>query len=314
MIDCSNILVTGGCGFIGSYVVNELVKKGFNVIVLDSLQYGKIENVKACLGKPNFKLIKGDIRSPKIVKRSIKGVDAIIHLAAIIDVEKSVSDPMATHDVNVNGTLILLKESVSHSIRKFVFASSCAVYGEGNPLPFREEYPLRPVSPYAVSKAAAEYYCSTFYKNYNLPTVMLRYFNVYGPKQVSGSDGNVIKKFLDNALNKKPLKIFGNGNQTRDFVYVEDVVNATLLALWNDNAVGETFNICTGKPTSINELVGTLQNTIGKNLLVRHEKPRKGDIYHSYGDPSKAERMLGFKAKIDLNEGLKILLYRRRVS
>jgi len=235
------------------------------------------------------------------------GVDAVVHLAALIDVEESVNNPVETHDVNVVGTINVLERAVRNGVKRFVYASSTAVYGEGNSLPLKEDHSFKPVSPYAASKVSAECYCRAFNNCYGLKTVMLRYFNVYGHGQEHSSYGGVITRFLHNALKGEPLIVYGDGEQTRDFIYVDDVVEATVLALENANSKGETFNVCTGKPTTVNELVGIVKEVIGSDLKVVYDKPRKGDIKNNYGDPSKAEEILGLKAKISLREGLERL-------
>lgn len=249
-------------------------------------------------------MIKGDIRDKNTVKQAIHKANAVIHLAALTDIEQSVKNPLETHDVNVNGTLNLLNEAAKNNIQKFLFASSTAVYGEDNPLPLKENYPPKPISPYGASKASAEHYCTAFHRTYRLPTIILRYFNVYGPRQEKSTYSGVITKFLNNAKNNRPLVIYGNGEQTRDFVHVEDIVNATLLALESNRSNGQILNVCTGKPTSINQLVHTLKGIIPKNLQIKHAKPRKGDILNNYGNPTKAKKTLEFKTQINLKEGL----------
>ncbi|MEM3640418.1 MAG: SDR family NAD(P)-dependent oxidoreductase [Candidatus Bathyarchaeia archaeon] len=302
----SRVVVTGGAGFIGSCLVSRLVGRGYSVAVLDNLSSGSLENLHSLLGEDGVEVVEGDIRDRRVVRKVLKGVDAVVHLAALIDVEASVRDPFEVHDVNVNGTLNVLMESVKAGVKRFVFASSTAVYGDANPLPLMEDYPPRPISPYAASKAAAEAYCLAFNRCYGIETVILRYFNVYGPGQRNSAYSGVVTKFLKNALNDKPLIIYGDGKQTRDFIYVDDAVRATVLALENKSVAGEIFNVCTGKPTLLNELVEVMRYAVGTNLKVLYDKPRKGDIQSNYGNPSKAEKMLGFEAKISLKEGIKL--------
>jgi UDP-glucose 4-epimerase len=303
----SKVLVTGGAGFIGSHLVDKLISRGYSVVVLDNFHSGEMESFCEVLGRESFEVIEGDIRDRKAVREAMDGVDAVVHLAALIDVKESVSGPFETHDVNVNGTLNVLNEAVRSDVRKFLFASSTAVYGEGNPLPLEEEHLLNPISPYAASKVSAEYYCRAFNNCYGLSTVVLRFFNVYGLGQKNGAYSGVITRFLQNALKGEPLIVYGDGKQTRDFILVDDVVEATLLALENANSKGETFNVCTGKPTAVNELVQIVKEVLKRDLKVIYDKPRKGDIKNNYGDPSKAEEILGFKAKISLREGLERL-------
>jgi len=253
-----------------------------------------------------LKLVRGDVRDARAVRDAVDDVDAVVHLAALIDVERSVNDPLETHDVNVHGTLNVLNESVRQGVKKFVFSSSAAVYGEGNRLPHREDLIPNPNSPYAASKAAAEHYCNAFHKSYGLGTMILRYFNVYGPGQGHNSYSGVITKFISNALCDKPLTVFGDGKQFRDFIYVDDVVKATMLALENDDSVGEVLNVCTGRPISVNELVKVVTEIIGREIETEYCKHRRGDIRSSYGDPTKAEKVLGFKAEVDLRNGLEL--------
>jgi UDP-glucose 4-epimerase len=304
----SSILVTGGAGFIGSHLVRKLVEKGKDVTILDNLRFGRIENIGAYMGKVNFKLIEGDIRDRKAVRKAMKEVDAIVHLAALINVKESVIKPLETHDVNVHGTLVLLDEAAKLGVKRFLFASSTAVYGEGNPLPLREDYPLKPISPYAASKAAAEHYCTAFQTSFGLQVTVLRFFNAYGSKNQPNSYANVIATFLNRILKNEPLVIFGDGGQTRDFVYIDDVINAIVLALDSDSSVNEVINVCTGKPTTINELAQITKEIAGRDTQITYGRPRKGDLYHNYGDPTKAEKMIGFKAEIGLREGLKRLI------
>jgi len=296
--------VTGGAGFIGRHLVHRLLARGYSVVVLDNFRSGRIENISEYLKDENFKLVKGDVCDRKVVRNAMEEADAVVHLAALIDVEESVNNPIETHHVNVDGTLNVLNEAVRSGVKKFLFASSTAVYGEGNPLPLKEDYPLKPISPYAASKAAAEHYCNVFHRSYGLPTIILRYFNVYGVRRNPDSYSGVITVFLNNALAGKPLVIFGDGEQTRDFIHVEDVVKATMLALESSNIIGETLNVCTGKPITIIGLAQTIKEITGENLHIIHGKPRIGDIRNNYGDPAKAYEKIGFKAEISLREGL----------
>lgn len=303
------ILVTGGAGFIGSHIVDRLLADDVEVSVLDSLSSGKIENLEQHLGKKNLHLIKGDVRNVETVKQAVNDVDAVFHEAALVSVTRSVETPLLTNEVNVEGTLNLLKASSDAAVKRFVYASSSSVYGETAALPKKETLPTRPISPYAVSKLAAENYCKAFYKVYGLETVSLRYFNVYGPRQTYGPYSGVIAIFINRLLNDEPPIIYGDGMQTRDFTNVQDVVQASLLSLNYKNAVGEEFNIATGKPTTVNRLAETLLNIIGKtHLEPKHVDPRTGDIKHSYADISKAKKVLGYMPKITLKEGLNILV------
>ena len=300
----SRVVVTGGVGFIGSRLVRELLGRGCYVVVLDNFCSGSWENLRGLRGRSGFEVVEGDVRDRRVVGKVMKGADGVVHLAALIDVEASVRDPFQTHDVNVNGTLNVLHAAVKSGVRRFVFASSTAVYGDANPLPLKEDYPLCPISPYAASKAAAEGYCRAFNSCYGLGTVILRYFNVYGLGQRNSTYSGVITRFLEKAFRGEPLIVYGDGGQTRDFIYVDDVVKATILALEGVGVEGETFNVCTGKPTSVNELVEVVRAIVGRDLRVVYDEPRKGDIRSNYGDLSKAEKTLGFEAKTSLREGI----------
>ena len=308
----SHVLVTGGAGYIGSHLACRLAATGRNVTVLDNLQSGRVENITRCLDTGRFKLIKGDICDKRAVEDAMNGVDAVLHLAALIDVDKSVINPLETHHVNVNGSLTVLDEAVKQGVEKFLLASSASVYGEENSLPLRENYAVKPISPYAASKAAAENYCEAFHRSYGLPTVILRYFNVYGPKSECNSYSGVITKFVNNALSHKPIVVFGDGEQTRDFIYIKDVVNATVLALESDSAIGEVLNVCTGRPTSVNTLVQNLKGILVSESQVINDAPRKGDIFANYGDPTKTKKIIGFEAETSLIEGLKKVITFKR--
>ena len=306
---CSRILVTGGAGFIGSHLVDRLIKEGYEVVVLDNFFSGNIENIKHHLESRMFYLVKGNVRSSDKVEEAIMNVDAVFHLAAIVSVPLSIENPLLVNDVNVAGTLNLLKASLKADVKRFIYVSSCAVYGEVDRLPVDERRPANPISPYAVSKLAAEYYCKVFYENYGLDTLCLRYFNVYGPRQVRDSYSGVITQFIDRLKQGKPPIIYGDGQQTRDFVHVRDVVDANMLALSSQRSVGEVVNVGTGKQTMINQLAEVLLELSGRSYLKpKYEAPRKGDIRNSCADISKAKRALGYEPKVTLKEGLRMML------
>jgi len=302
------VLVTGGAGFIGSNLVPRLLEKGYSVVVLDNLCSGKLENLDGVKDNPAFRFIRGDIRDPVALSKALDGVDSVVHLAALIDVSASVADPALTHEVNVTGTLNVLHAAVKCGVEKVVFASSTAVYGDVKSLPVSEEAVLRPISPYAASKAACEAYCSAFAGCYGIETVALRFFNVYGPRNENSPYSGVITKFLRKALNDEALTVEGDGEQTRDFIYVSDIARALVLALEGKGVSGETFNVCTGVPASINTLVDSLRIVTGKKLKVVHGPARLGDIKYSYGDTAKAKQQLGFQSNVTLKAGLKMLL------
>lgn len=305
----NRVLVTGRAGFIGSHLVDELMSRGFDVVVLDDLSSGKRDNLSQHLGKPSFALVEGDVRNSADVRKALDGVDTVFHLAAIVSVDFSVKHPLLVNEVNVDGSLNVLSESLKAGVKRFVYASSCAVYGDPVQLPISEEHLTRPMSPYAVAKLAAEHYYRVFCEVYGLETVCLRFFNVYGPRQAIGPYSGVITKFVDGIKRGKNPIVYGDGGQTRDFVFVRDVIDACLRAMRRKNCVGEVINVGTGVETSINKLANVLTELFNlHNIEFVYAEPRAGDIRRSYADLSKAERMLGYKPKASLKEGLTILL------
>jgi len=308
-LDFSEILVTGGAGFIGSHIVDRLLDEGFKVRVLDNLSTGEKKNLAQHQNNKSFQFIEGDIRNFDLVKNTVKGVDAVFHEAALVSVTRSVEDPILSNEVNITGTVNLLKACVDAHVKRFVYASSCAVYGDTETLPNHENLAPKPLSPYAVEKLAAEKYAKVFHNVYGLETVSLRYFNVYGPRQKYGPYSGVISIFINRLLENKPPIICGDGEQTRDFINVKDVVEANMLALSKRKAVGEVFNISTGEATTINKLTETIQKIMGKTSLKPvHAEPRPGDIKHSYGDITKARRNLEYEPKVQLEKGLSELV------
>ena len=301
----SKVLVTGGAGFIGSHIVDKLIDSDYKVTVIDDLSTGRLENIKRNTARKDFRFIKGNIRDHDLVKRSVKDVDIVFHQAALVNVFRSVENPFLTNDVNVTGTLNLLKASADSGVKRFVYASSSSVYGETNNLPKHEGLVPLPISPYAVSKMAAEKYCLAFHKVYGLETVCLRYFNVYGPRQIYGPYSGVISIFINRLLNNEPPIIYGDGKQTRDFTHVQDAVQANTLVLNKTDAVGEVFNVATGVATTVNELAAMIQGIMDKTCLRPvHTGPRPGDIQHSYADITKAKKVLGYDPKFSLRDGL----------
>jgi len=303
----SRVLVTGGAGFIGSHLVLALLEEGYQVAVFDNLTTGKLENLNTAVKNPNFLFIKGDIRNPADLQCAFKKIQAIVHLAAQIDVTTSVKNPSLTHEINTTGTLNVLQAATEHHVEKFLFASSTAVYGNNTNPPLSEDVPLMPLSPYAASKVAGEAYVNAYANCYKICATSLRFFNVYGAGNEKNPYSGVITKFITQAHENKPLIIDGDGGQTRDFIHVTDIVRAILLALKTESVSGETFNICTGAPVSINQLVEAVRTVTGKKLQVTHGLARVGDIRENYGDPSKAAAKLGFTSKVALTQGLKML-------
>lgn len=304
------VLVTGGAGFIGSHLVNRLLGEGFEVTILDDFSTGQMQNISQHRDLAKFHLVRGDVRDISLVKKIVQNVDAVFHEAALVDVPLSIKNPLLFNDVNLIGTLNLLKACLDSTVKRFIFASSAAVYGDSKPAKKRENTVCKPISPYAVSKLAGENYVRIFNELYGLETVSLRYFNVYGPRQFAGSSYNaVINAFISRVLNGQPPIIYGDGKQTRDFVHVDDVVSANMLALKNKNAVGEVFVIASGTAISVDGLAKRLQKITNiERLKPVFAEPRAGDIRHCSADISKAERLLGFRPKIRLEDGLSSLI------
>lgn len=299
------VLVTGGAGFIGSHIVDKLVEEGFEVGVLDNLFTGDLANLSKHEAK-TIQMYKGDISDFDTVKDAVGGYDAVIHQAALVSVTRSVEDPVTVNRVNVTGTLNLLKAAVDSGVKKFLYASSSSVYGETETLPKKETLNTLPISPYAVSKLAAENYCRAFAKVYGLNTVCLRYFNVYGPRQKYGHYSGVIPTFIKKAMNNEPPVIYGDGLQTRDFTYVADVVQANFLCLKASVTPGEVFNAAAGNTITINELAQAICELVGRpDLRPEYSPERKGDIKASYADISKIREKLGYEPSFSLREGLK---------
>lgn len=296
------VVITGGAGFIGSNLAEELSKDN-EVVILDDLSTGRRENIKNLIKKDNVRFIQGSITDLSLLQKTFKGIDFVFHQAAVANVSRSVSDPIATNEVNANGTLDILIAARDNYVKKVVYASSCAVYGESPVLPKREDMLPEPLSPYAVTKLAGEYYCQVFRQVYGLQAVCLRYFNVYGPRQDPHSDyAAVIPRFITQALQGQPLIIFGDGEQTRDFVFVKDVVQANVMAA--EGKAEGVYNIGTGEAITINKLAGTITAITGKDLKTLYKPPRSGDIRHSLADISKA-RGIDYQAKYSLEDGLR---------
>jgi len=305
------VLVTGGAGFIGSHIVDKLMLDGHEVVVLDNLSSGNMKNIEHHLDGSGFRFVEGDIRQTRAVEKALDGVDAVIHEAAIVSVPLSIKNPALTNEVNIFGTLNLLEASLRARVKRFVYASSCAVYGAVSELPINEDAPLRPLSPYASSKLAAEEHCKAFYENRCLETVRLRYFNVYGPRQAAGEYAGVMLKFLGRIRGDQPPIIFGDGEQTRDFSNVSDVAEATLLALNRESAAGEVFNIGTGESKTINRLCEIFLELTGKtHLKPIYADANPGDIRHSRADIKKVMKLLGYRPKVSLERGVREFLNR----
>lgn len=297
-------LVTGGAGFIGSHIVEKLVQKGEKVRVLDNFSSGRRENLKHLSNK--IELVEGDIRDFWTVIQAVEGVDFILHQAALTSVQRSIKNPLTTNEVNINGTLNILEAAKIHKIKRLVYASSSSVYGDTPTLPKVESMAPNPISPYAISKLAGEEYCQVFYRVYALETVCLRYFNVFGPKQNPLSEyAGVIPRFILALLNGQKPNIYGDGEQSRDFTYVENVVDANLKACLTESVGGEIINIASSQRYSINQLWEALSKITSIDLEPFYTEPKSGDIRHSLGDIDKAKKILEYEVKIDFEEGLK---------
>ena len=318
-------LVTGGAGFVGSHIVDALVDQGHNVVVLDNLSSGHKENLSGALNQIDF--VEGDIRDAEICLKASEGCDGIFHEAALVSVPDSINRPRDNHDINITGTLNVLEAARVNGVKRVVFASSAAVYGDNPELPKREEMLPEPKSPYAMAKLAGEHYLKVYAECFGLETVALRYFNVFGPRQdPSSMYSGVISIFSERIKNGLPITIYGDGQQTRDFVSVSDVVQVNLLAMGcqKSDDRGQTsasspmlhapcaqrfvvLNVATARQTSLLELLKTLEALTGNKATVSFSAARSGDIQHSLADISKVRKIFGYEPKVSLSEGLSSL-------
>ena len=299
-------LVTGGAGFIGSHIVERLLQDGHEVIVLDDLSTGHRENLAE---NKKLEIVEGDIRDFTTVNNCMQGVDWVFHKAAVASVPKTVNDPIGSSEVNYQGTLHVLEAARQNKAKRVVFASSAALYGDEPTLPKLETMLPVTLSPYAVDKLASEYACGMYTKLYGLETVSLRYFNVYGPRQDPSSPySGVISIFADKLNQGTAPTIFGDGEQTRDFVYVSDVVEANMRAVSQDKSVGQVINIATGNKITLNELLKTFCDIKQMDFNANYKDPRQGDIKESYANVSKAVSMLDWQSTVELDQGLRALI------
>jgi len=296
-------IVTGGAGFIGSHIVENLVTNNHEVVILDNLFSGKRENIESFLKKDSATFIQGSITDLPLLARTFEGADGIFHEGAIASVPRSVANPAETHEVNLTGTLNVLIAARDCGVKKVIFASSAAVYGDNPVLPKHESMIPDLLSPYAVSKITGEYYCSVFSRLYGLQCTSLRYFNVFGPRQDPASPySGVITKFISNTLGHRPIVIYGDGNQTRDFVYVKDVVNANVLAMERD-APG-IYNVACGTRINLLELVDMIAEITGISVPVTFAPPAKGDVRDSVADITLAKEFIGYAPEYTVKTGL----------
>jgi UDP-N-acetylglucosamine 4-epimerase len=304
----SRYLITGGAGFIGSHLAETLIKLGEEVVVLDNLATGKRENLNPAENGPGkFTFIEGDMRDAEVCRQAMQGVDYVLHQAARPSVQRSVEDPMLSHDVNVNGGLNILIAAKDAGVKRVVAASSSSVYGDRQPVdaPKQEDMDPRPMSPYAANKVALEYYYSVFYKTYGLEIVALRYFNVFGPRQDPHSAyAAVIPRFMFALLDGKQPTVFGDGKQSRDFTYIDNVVQANLSACTAPDAAGQVFNVASGSSQSLLRMLELLEKLTGIKADPEFAPPRTGDVRYSLADLSRAQEVLGYKLEVDFEQGL----------
>ena len=296
-------LITGGAGVIGSNLARKLLSLGEEVVVLDDLSTGKMENLEDI--KDRVKLIVGDICDIGKVKEAMEGIDYVFHQAAVVSVPRSIDEPVRTNEVNVDGTLNCLLAARDVKAKRFVYAASSSAYGDSPKLPKHEDMTPRPLSPYGVSKLVGEMYCRVFYEVYGLPTVSLRYFNIFGPYQDPHSQyAAVVPIFITRLLKGESPRVFGDGEQSRDFTYIDNAVQANLLATRSDKADGKIINVACGAQYTLNELAENLKRLTGSEIDPTYAEPRAGDIKHSLGDISRASELLGYNPKVSFEEGL----------
>jgi UDP-glucose 4-epimerase len=302
------VLVTGGAGFIGSHLVDELAKNN-HVVILDDFSSGERENIIHHEGKGNVEIITGDIRDKDLLFNITKNIDVIFHLA-VQCLRVSIKNPDVTHEVNVTGTLNLLKASLENSIKRFVYISSSEVYGTAVYVPMNEIHPCEPTTVYGASKLAGELYALAYFKTYGLESMVVRPFNTYGPREhLQGVYGEVIPRFVLRILNNMPPVIFGDGTQTRDFTHVSDTVKGIVMASESDSMIGQAVNIARGQEVSINELAVIIANKLGKkDIKPIYEQNRPGDVMRHYADISKAKKLFGFSPVIDIEKGIGLFI------
>jgi UDP-glucose 4-epimerase len=297
-------LVTGGAGFIGSHLARALLQQGVSVKVFDNFSTGKKENLAGAIGSLN--VIEGDIRDSIKAAEAVDGVDVIFHEAAFVSVPQSMADPMLCFDVNQRGTETIFEAARKHGVKRIVIASSAAVYGDAEIQPIVESSPLHPASPYGLSKRVDELYAELYTQTFGVNVVALRYFNVFGPRQRPDSQyAAAVPIFVKRMIDNKPITIYGDGKQTRDLVFVGDVVRANLIAAEHPSAPGEVFNVCTGHEISILDLVNTLREMFPSAPMHEFAPARSGDIYRSIGSPAKSAQVIGFHAQTNLADGLR---------
>jgi len=301
----AKVLVTGGAGFIGSNLTEALLQRGHFVRVLDDFSTGKMENLVFDKKYASLEITKGDIGKSSTCQKAMNNMEFVFHQAALPSVQRSVEDPKTSNAVNVGGTLNILLAAREEGVKRVIYASSSSVYGDTPSLPKHEEMPSDPLSPYALQKYIGEQYCRLFYQLYGLETISLRYFNIFGPKQDPNSIYSaVIPKFIDALLQGRPPIIFGDGEQSRDFTYIENVVHANLLAMSVEHLHGEAINIACGERTSLNQLFNVLKRILGSTLFPVYQDPRQGDVRHSLADIRKGKEILNYEPTVPVEKGL----------
>jgi nucleoside-diphosphate-sugar epimerase len=301
------VLVTGGAGFIGSHTVDRLLADGHDVRVLDNFATGLRENLLGV--RSDVELVEGDIQSYERVSNAVRGCEIVIHEAALPSVPRSLQDPLTSNATNVTGTLNVLLASRDAGVGRVVYASSSSIYGANPELPKHEALLPQPISPYAVAKLAGEGFCRSFWEVFGLETVALRYFNVFGPRQDPLSQyAAVIPNFIAALMDGRPPRVFGDGEQSRDFTYVGNVVEGNVFAMDAEGVGGKVFNVAGGQRTSLNTLLRTLERLTGRHVDPSYEDPRPGDVRHSQADISAAQRELGFRPEVSVEDGLRLTL------
>ena len=301
-----NVLVTGGAGFIGSNLTEALLKKGHRVRILDNFSTGKRENLIFDRENHSLDVVEGDIRDFTVCQKAMKEIEYVFHQAALPSVPQSVEDPLTSNSVNVVGTLNILLAARDEGVRRLIYASSCAIYGDDPTLPKKEDMIPVPLSPYALQKYIGEHYGRLFFQLYGLEAVSLRYFNVFGPKQDPNSIYSaVIPRFIDALVQGRPPIVFGDGEQSRDFIYVENVVQANLLAMDAKHLHGEVINIASGERRSLNQLIDILKEILGSKVSPVYQEARKGDIKHSLADIHQGKKILNYDPQVEIKVGLK---------
>jgi UDP-glucose 4-epimerase len=300
----AKVLVTGGAGFIGSHLATALVERGFAVRVLDDFSSGRKSNLEHLRGR--FELVTGDLRKESDCLTACRGIEFVFHEAAVPSVPKSVDDPQTSHDVNINGTFNLLRAAVACKVRRVIYAASSSAYGDSEISPKHEQLRPDPLSPYAVQKLAGETYARAFFTCYGLESISLRYFNVFGPRQDPASQyAAAIPAFVTSILAGKPPTVYGDGEQTRDFTYIDNVVHGNLLAMEAPRTAGESVNLASGGEISVNHAIATINRVLGTSVQPSHVPPRTGDVRHSCADINLARELLGFQPIVDFGEGLR---------